>query len=177
MRSLAELHGWKFVRVATTRPVREGETEKFQVSPEEYALMNSNGAFWCSNIFFGNSYGTLQSDIAHSGVTQDKYMLDWPVAKVDLLSEVATAIFLVVPESEEQLIQQATACGRGDRLGEILDDYRCHYSTNELRALAAKSVCPLILLTNYKCDSGESFVKAICQSILTKTSPLLIRPD
>ncbi len=169
MRSLAELHGWKFVRVATTRPVREGETEKFQVSPEEYAFMNSNGAFWCSNNFFGNSYGTLQSDIAHSGATQDTYMLDWPVAKVHLLSEVATAIFLVVPESEEQLIQQATACGRGDRLGNIIDDYRRNYSTEELGALAAKSECPLVLLTNYKSDSGDSFGKVICQSILTET--------
>ncbi len=169
MRSLAELNGWKFVRVATTRPVREGETEKFQVSPEEYAFMNANGAFWCSNNFFGNSYGTLQSDIAHSGVTQDTFMLDWPVAKVQQLSEVASAIFLIVPESEEQLIQQATACGRGERLGEIIDDYRSHYSTNDLRALTATSVCPLFLLTNYKSESGDSFVNAICQSILTET--------
>lgn len=172
MRGLAALHGWNFVRVATTRPVREGEKEKFQISPEDYAFMNASGAFWCSNNFFGNSYGTLQSDISQSGITQDIYMLDWPVAKVQQLSEVASIVFLIVPETEDQLIQQATACGRGDRLGEIIHDYRNHYSTNALGVLSAKSACPLVLLTNSIFGSGDSSLKARCQSILTETLQL-----
>ena len=49
MRCLADLHEWKFVRVATTRPIRERESEKFQVSRDNYESMQANGKFWCSN--------------------------------------------------------------------------------------------------------------------------------
>lgn len=172
MRALAKAHGWKFVRVATTRPIRGGELEKFQVSRDSYDLMNANGDFWCSNTLFGNSYGTLKNDIEHSTSAEDTYMLDWPIAKIQLLSPIAHTIFLVVPETEEQLAEQVIACGRKDRLDEIISDYRLHYSTARLLALIAERKPPMVLLTNHKSNDVNNFGIDVCQYILTETSRL-----
>lgn len=169
MRALADAHGWKFVRVATTRPIRKGELEKFQVSRDSYESMDANGAFWCSNTFFGNSYGTLRSDIEHSTSAADTYMLDWPITRVQLLATVANAVFLVAPETEEQLAEQAIACGRGDRLDEILSDYRLNYSIDRLEAIIAERRSPMVLLTNHKSEGGDNSGKSLCQFILTET--------
>ncbi len=170
MRALAKAYGWKFVRVATTRPIRDGEVEKFQVSRDSYDSMNGNGSFWCSNTLFGNSYGTLKNDIEHSKSTEDIYMLDWPITKVTFLNTVAHRIFLIVPETEEQLANQAVACGRGDRLDEIISDFRLHYSTAKLHALISEQKTPMVLLKNCKSADGNDSVTDICQYILTEIS-------
>lgn len=172
MRALAKTRGWKFVRVATTRPIREGELEKFQVSRDIYDSMNANGDFWYSNTFFGNSYGTLKNDIELSTSAEDIYMLDWPVTKIRLLSTLAHTIYLVVPETEEQLVEQVIACGRGDRLDEIISDYRLHYSAASLGEHIAEQKPSMVLLTNHKSTDMNNFEIDVCQYILTATSRL-----
>ena len=172
MRTVAQAYGWKFVRVATTRPVREGELEKFHVSQDSYDSMDANGDFWCSNKLFSNSYGTLNSDIEHSSSAEDTYLLDWPITKVRLLSTVASIIFIIIPETEDQLAEQAIACGRGDRLEEIISDYRLHYSIENLGALIAEITPPIVLLKNHKSDDRSDFEIDICQYILTEISRL-----
>ena len=120
MRCLADLHEWKFVRVATTRPIRERESEKFQVSRDNYESMQANGKFWCSNTLFGNSYGTLKLDIEASASSDGIFMLDWPIAKIQSLQQVANLIFLIKPESEEQLVKQILASARSNRMDAII---------------------------------------------------------
>ncbi len=128
MQALKSQCGWLSLPTYVTRPLRVGETEKISVSHTDFLEMEDKKVFICVNQIYGNKYGIPKREVEFAMQSKDHHwMLDFPISKKHLLNGCRYSGFIILPQNEEQLIEQARVAGRMDRLGTILEEYRKRY--------------------------------------------------
>jgi len=91
--------------------------------------MENKNLFICANHLFGNKYGTPRKEIELAVQDQESYwILDFPISAKDLLNDYRYLGFIILPQSEKQLIEQVKCSNRIDRLESILQEYRNYYA-------------------------------------------------
>lgn len=161
---LARRHHWGIVQTLTTRATRTGEHEKSQIATEIYRSLESEGKFFTSNAVHGNRYATLKSDVTSAELDTKPWMLDFPYQAIPLyFSRRRPLVIVVVPTSEEQLVQQLRRSGRESRLNQALMD---------LRAIHAELGCSTLPTATFvvenKPDSLRSTVEDVELIILSQ---------
>lgn len=167
MRALSRSYGWNFIRVATTRQIRPGESEKFHISLHEFKESERRGNFLKVNYVFGQYYGTLLEDIELSAERGGVYMLDWPIGLIDGIWEYADHIFIIMLKSESQLLWQIRKSGRSERISSILREYRSDYNNESLAMIAARGNAKVSILVNEP-NGGDGVMEEICRRTLKK---------
>lgn len=129
IRELRNEFGWSSIPTYMTRSLRPGETEKISVSETDFAKMENEDLFVCVNQIFGNKYGTPRKEIEIAVHDQESYwVLDFPISKIDLLNAYKYIGFVVLPQDEDQLVNQVKNSNRAERLQFILQDYKNYYA-------------------------------------------------
>ena len=150
MKQLLSKYNWKFVRVATTRGVRDDEAEKINFSKNEFKLHEKENKFFSVNFLFGNYYGLFLDDIlkASSSQSRDVYMIDYPIHKWSDLKEHASFFILLMPVNKKQLLLQLECSGRVDRVEAALIDYDNNYNDRSVSELKKNLQEKLIVKNN-----------------------------
>ncbi|BAU42139.1 hypothetical protein [Leptolyngbya sp. O-77] len=129
IQNLRNEFGWSSIPTYMTRSLRPGETEKISVSEADFAKMENENRFVCVNQIFGNKYGTPRKEIEIAIHDKESYwVLDFPILKIDLLSAYKYVGFVVLPQDEDQLVNQVKRSDRAERLQFILQDYKENYA-------------------------------------------------
>lgn len=128
MQELRSQFGWLTIPTYVTRPLRFGETEKISISHADFLEMEDREVFLCVNQIYGNRYGIPRAEVEFAIQNRDRYwVLDFPISKKYLLDGYHYSGFVILPQDETQLVQQAKIAGRIDRLSTILEEYRKRY--------------------------------------------------
>ena len=111
-----------YISPFTTRPLRDGETDKVHVSLEEIEQLQDSGKLLTVNQFYGIYYATPKYIIDETLAAQKFPILDWPIAKIDVMNEhYEKNLFKVyiAPDNAEELKRRLTLDNRdtnGSRL-------------------------------------------------------------
>jgi len=96
---------YTYITPYTTRPLRDGETDKIHVSEEEYQAMADQGEFVYDNNLYTVRYGTPKKSIEAAFKNGQTPLLDFPlddVPKLNLPEGVTTVgIYCFPPDIEE----------------------------------------------------------------------------
>lgn len=110
-----------------TRPLREGEKDKVPVSGKQMDEMQNRGELLAINqLFDGIRYGTPRAPIAEALAKDQFPVLDWPIEKIDVMTQAFPGQLYVVyvsPPSIEILRQRLALDGR-DKAGIRLQNAR-----------------------------------------------------
>ncbi|WP_346292161.1 hypothetical protein [Sphaerothrix gracilis] len=149
IRELRNKFGWLSIPTYMTRSLRAEETEKISVSKKEFVRMENENLFVCVNQIFGNKYGTPRKEIETSIRDQESYwMLDFPISKINLLSDYKYLGFVILPQNEDQLVNQVKNSNRTERLLSILKDYRDYYAKYHNQRQEDDSLIAVVNTTN-----------------------------
>jgi len=104
----------RYVSPYTTRPLREGETDKVSVSHEEFHRMHAQGMFIYVKQLYGNFYGTPLHDVRQIYNDGNIPILDFPISDLHLLphSEMTFLPIYILPPSIALWYEQLRNCGR-----------------------------------------------------------------
>lgn len=128
MKYLCDNYDWKMISVYMTRPVREGECQKKQVSMSALITGEARGDFLPLNQCYGNYYGTPTMELKFAENDKEHiWCLDFPIERRQLFSDYKYCGIIVLPQNQEQLIQQAQKSNRMNRLEQILIEYERYY--------------------------------------------------
>lgn len=123
-----------YIKPLTTRPLREGETDKIHVEKAEIERLDSEGKLIAVNHFYGNYYATPKESIK-SAFEQGLFpLLDWPIQKIELMRQhFPNQLYIVylLPEDEQTWLDRLSNDGR-DR-----DGNRAALGKEELSAVLA----------------------------------------
>lgn len=104
-----------YINPYTTRPLRNGETDKIPISQDEFNRMQDSGAFAAVNLLYDYSYGTPMQSIT-SALEQGKVpLVDYPLNRVDQLSlppNVEPICVYVMPPSIESWYKRMAGAKR-----------------------------------------------------------------
>lgn len=102
---------YTYISPYTTRPLREGETDKTHVSAEQYQKMLDNHEFAYDNPLYNVRYGTPKKAIANAFENGQIPLLDFPlddVPKLDLPDDVTPlGIYCFPPDINEWYARMA----------------------------------------------------------------------
>lgn len=104
-----------YIKPYTTRPLREGEEDKIQLSIEEIKELEYDHRLLAVNHLYGNTYATPLDPVLEAFETNHFPLIDWPVQKTSLLKEKLSGKIYTVylyPESLDELFQRLTLDGR-----------------------------------------------------------------
>lgn len=128
MRYLYSNYNWKIINTYMTRTLRENENEKIQISSQEMFQREENGEFLPINEYSKNYYATPIVELETAVLDEHGYWcLDYPIAKKNLLKPYKHCGIIILPENEEQLINQINDAGREQRKELILSEYNDIY--------------------------------------------------
>lgn len=161
IQQLRSRFGWLSIPTYMTRPLRFGETEKISVSQEDFLEMEDKNHFVCVNHIFGNKYGTPKREIELAVQNEELFwMLDFPISRNSLLSDYRYLGFVILPQNEEQLIEQAKSSDRSDRLGSVLEEYRNCYAKYQNQAQIDSGYISVVNLPN-KLDETSALIHSL----------------
>lgn len=120
----------RFVYISpyTTRPLREGETNKKHVSPQEMSEMENRGEFLVVNELYGIRYATPRTPILQAFERGNFPVLDWPVDRLHVMRAAFPSqlhVVYVAPPSIKILQERISADGRdvdGQRINLALEE-------------------------------------------------------
>lgn len=131
IKELARQLDMTYITPVMDRPLRPGETEKISVSPEEFAQREQSGEFIVVNHLYGFRYGTPKTLIEQTLNNRGIAILDFPLAKLNLLSDYrqrgVLLTFYLLPPSDEELARRLAIDNRdpnGLRLAEGLQEIK-----------------------------------------------------
>src|SRR5262245_8521402 len=75
-----------YIKPWTTRALRDGESDKIQVTADEIAEASARGDMIAVNELYGALYATPALTIRHAIADGANPIIDWPVAKASNLS-------------------------------------------------------------------------------------------
>lgn len=159
---LVSHHRWKVIPTTMTRNPREGETDKISVSEQDFTQMLDDGRFLITNNSYGYMYGTPLVDVEQA--VQDRnsmWVIDFPYYRRSIFDPYQHIEFMILPENEDQLVQQIHRGGRASRLNNIIAEYR--ESLTQLDKDKGLGTCPIII-TNRR-DRANDAVKDILSHI------------
>lgn len=150
-----------YISPFTTRPLRDGETDKVHLSLEEIEELQQAGKLLTVNQFYGIYYATPKYVIDEALTTQKFPVLDWPIAKIDVMNKhYENKLFKVyiAPENAEELKRRLTLDNRdtnGSRLVAGLEEIDAFtaglYDQDiDLKVINQKDSCEEIAYTIYK---------------------------
>jgi len=149
IRELRYQFGWLSIPTYMTRLLRPGETEKISISDTDFVRMENENLFVCVNHIFGNKYGTPRKEIEIAVQDQGSYwMHDFPISRMNLLGDYKYLGFVILPQNEDQLIEQVKISNRTERLKFILQEYREHYVRYHNRAQDNASLISVVNAPN-----------------------------
>lgn len=76
-----------YVKPATTRQPREGETDKVYIPDRQFDELEADGGFLCVNEIYGARYGTPRQSITRILAAGQTPILDFPLARAEVLSQ------------------------------------------------------------------------------------------
>lgn len=106
---------FKYITPYTTRPLREGETDKKHMSYKQMLELEASGDLIALNQVHGNYYATPKWLIEEAFCENKFPVLDWPIEKVPLMDEKLggrIAVVYLYPSDLSQLKQQLSKDGR-----------------------------------------------------------------
>lgn len=147
IKELVVKHGWNSIVTYMTRLQRVGENDKVSLCQNEFDKKNNSGDFFCVDKLFGNYYAVLKSsiDIASSDY-EDVWVIDRPISLVHTYKSIIHIHIILLPEYEQQLVNQIAKCGRTSRLDETIVDFRKNYEPYYKKNTAHN----ILVVTNYE---------------------------
>ena len=145
-----------------TRPLRDGEKDKVSVSGVVMNEMASRGEFLVINELYGVRYATPRRPIFVALDTGKFPILDWPIQKMDVMTETFPDRLYrvyVFPPSLEELKP------RIDKDGRDVDGHRIRIATEEIKGFQSGQFDGLIDL---KIESTHEHLKDIGKLIYTR---------
>lgn len=131
IKELAKQLDITYITPVMDRSLRSGETEKVSVSPEEFTRREQSGEFIIVNHLYGFRYGTPKALIEQTLANRGIAILDFPLAKLNLLSDYrqrgVLLTFYILPPSNEELARRLAQDNRdlnGVRLTEGLREIK-----------------------------------------------------
>ena len=131
IKELAQQLDITYITPVMDRPLRSGETEKVFTSPEDFTQREQLGEFIAVNHLYGFRYGTPRAFIEQILANHGVAILDFPLAKLNLLSDYrqrgALLTIYLLPPSNEELAQRLAKDDRdpdGIRLAEGLEEIK-----------------------------------------------------
>jgi len=109
--------GVHFIKPYTTRPLREGETDKISVSIEQYCDMEERGMFAYDNPLYGVRYGTPIEPIRNAYTEGKIPLLDFPLKdlnKLQLPGDIALVGIYCFPPSIKTWMNRITRDARAN---------------------------------------------------------------
>ena len=105
---------FQYVRPCTTRPLREGETDKDFVDETEFDRIATEGGFASVNYMYGAKYGLRTSSITEAIAAGKIPILDFPLDKARQLErpEYSLLRIYIFPEGITQWLQRLREAGR-----------------------------------------------------------------
>ena len=103
-----------YVTPYTTRPLRQGETDKKHCSYEEIVQLQENNQLIALNQVYGNYYATPKTIIDEAFRVGNYPILDWPIEKVPLMQQKlhGRVVVIYLYTSLDQLKKQLSLDGR-----------------------------------------------------------------
>ncbi len=129
-----------YISPYTTRPLREGETNKISIGTVEMMEMEKQGKFLVINKLYGISYATPRTPIEEALVANKFPILDWPVSNLRIMTDTfPNKLFLVYvsPPSIEVLKKRLNEDGRdtdGKRLERGREELEAYWSSQRSEA-------------------------------------------
>jgi len=130
-----------------TRPLRPGEKNKIAVSNEQMNEMQRIGELLAVNELYGGiRYGTPRLPIAEALATGNFPVLDWPIARLEVMTQAFPGrlfVVYVLPPSIDVLRQRLAKDGRdadGTRLTSALEELQGFWSSRYVGAYDYKIV-------------------------------------
>lgn len=128
MRCLRDCFGWRIIPTYMTRPIRDDEREKVQVTKSELFEGEKKGDFLPLNQCYGYYYGTPTKELIKAEVDKEKvWCLDFPIERKHLFAGYKYCGIIVLPKNRKQLIDQIKSANRNERMDKILAEYEKYY--------------------------------------------------
>lgn len=107
-------NSFEYISPYTTRPLREGETDKVGVDNATFDILESSGDFIYVNHLYQVRYGTPLAPIKHALEFGKTPILDFPLDKVPQLVRPDYDLFniYVFPETSDSWMEKLDSCGR-----------------------------------------------------------------
>jgi len=119
---LEERHGWKVVPSLVTRPLRPNEKYKHSLSIDEYSKLIEEDLLHSHVEQFGFMYGTVRKDIELAEQSIEPWVLDFDIRSFrTLFARTDHRAFIIVPETDEQLVSQLSSAGRMSRIPDAIE--------------------------------------------------------
>ncbi|MCW1949258.1 MAG: hypothetical protein KIH89_002300 [Candidatus Shapirobacteria bacterium] len=104
----------EYISPYTTRPLRDGETDKISVDNSTFDILESSGSFIRVNHLYGVRYGTPLAPILHAFEFGRIPILDFPLDKTSELVRPDYDLFNIYlfPETSDLWMEKLSDCGR-----------------------------------------------------------------
>ena len=136
-----------YIGCYTTRPARDNDIGRYQVSDEEFDVLEKEQKFLLVNRNFKYRYGTPRDQIMLAVNSLDNFVIDFLIKDLSSFNSIKCKKIIVVPENEDQLEYQISqSIERIDRREEILSDYRNNFSTSKIEQYDRQGC---FIFTNY----------------------------
>ena len=138
IRKLCSDHGFIPINGYVTRELREDDFARIRLPMNEFQAKMDNGYFLIVNKYLSVLYGNARDEFDLALQDKDNtYILDYLIKDHEKLSAFKYSRVIIVPENEQQLIEQIKSSGRHDRTQSILSDCRENYNGGNLSAYRA----------------------------------------
>lgn len=126
--------------------------------------MEHNCHFICVNNFFGNKYGTPKKEVERAIESVDEYwVLDFSITKKHLLDNYHHVSFVILPENEEQLVNNIIKSNRLDRLDYILEEFKHNYI--KYYKLASNESSNIIINIHSEINKTSKIIHSIVENL------------
>jgi len=115
MKSLISQGDYAYIKPYTTRPLREGETDKIAISPDEFKRLQERDELFAVNNLYEASYGAPKADVSRVLASKKIPILDYPLsrlANLGLPEEITTINAYCLPSNVDEWYQRLAAAGR-----------------------------------------------------------------
>lgn len=157
---LVEEFGWRSITSVTTRPPRMDEKHKISLSRAEYQQRLDENLLFSHVEQLGHMYGTSRAEIELAVRDDAFWVLDFSVERYrGAFSKVPHQAFVIVPETEAQLLDQLAVAGRHERIGVALNELRTHFDDSSVTKLGLERSTRLVSKPGGQRDTALAIVQ------------------